>query len=184
MYQIALSQVKITVDPMNDNFGHIDTTDIQDFGDRLIVKIELDFNNDGITDLVISNTEAWGNAGGDWSVYLGRKDGNYDDIGYIFFHPLAFRIMPQTDGYSNLVIYHRMGGGEGDLIEYSISKNGIKELSSRIMRPDTEGESDNVEYMKLFGDLYNNPKSICCRLTEYIKNKNCKWYPGYYIQDK
>jgi hypothetical protein len=184
LLQISYSQKKIVADPIDFQFRSYDTTEIEDYSNRILVKIILDFNNDGIDDIAISDTYTWGNAGGDWDIYLGKKDGKYEYFDVLFFHPLAFKVHPQKYGTSTMIIYRRAGGGEGDLIEYSISNSGIKEVKSRIMKPDNESEADYVEYWKLFGDLYKNPKSTCCRLSEYLKDKNCKWYPGYDIENK
>jgi hypothetical protein len=179
--QISFSQEKIVADPIDDQINHNDEYDIEYIPSSLIVKIILDFNNDGIDDIAISVTR-WGNAGGYWCIYLGRKDRKYTNIGNIFFHPLAFTIIPQNYGVSSMMIFHRWNAGEGDLIEYSISDQGIKEMKSRVMKP--ADDEDHAEYIKLFGDLYKHPKSTCCRLLDYVKDKNCKWYPGYYIRDK
>jgi hypothetical protein len=181
---MSFSQENIFDDPIKSLCGSEDTTDLEMYSGRLLVKINLDFNNDGIVDLAFSDTEAWGNAGGDWTIYLGRKDGKFESIGEVFFHPLAFKIQPIKYGISKMIIYRRAGGGEGDLIEYSISINGIKEIKSRLMKPDDKSEKDYDIYWKLFGDLYNNPKSTCCIMVDYIKNNNCKWYPGYTIENK
>jgi hypothetical protein len=123
------------------------------------IMIEADFNCDGRTDLALSDSTLWGNAGGEWGIYLKQDDGRYIYTGSAFFHPLAFHIDKKTDGIGIMTVYHRAGGGDGALVKFEITRGSVKEVSSEAFRP-SENDPDSLNYKRyqsLFAVLRDHP---------------------------
>jgi hypothetical protein len=146
-----------------------------------LIRFVADFNADGLTDVAVSDTYdgAWGSAGGEWQLYLQRKSGSYIPVGRpIFFHPLAIHIKPIEKGNSQITVYIRSNVAEGSLIQSEFSDKPVKQLGTRIMKPNVN-EADKKEYEKLFGHRYNSPVSEFCMLSDYLEANTCKWRKGY-----
>lgn len=130
-------QDTITVkNPLLDCFNSFlqDSADLDP--EREILKIEYDFNSDGIPDLAISNSpNLCGSAGCQWDIYLGQQSGGYKEFDGLFFNDGAIYVQPIAEGRSRIYTYSRSGGGEGSIEEYDLSAQGIK-LIKRIA-PDT-----------------------------------------------
>ena len=123
------------------------------------VVIETDFNCDGKKDLALSNGSEWGNAGGDWGIYIRQSDGRFRYAGSAFFHPLAFHIERAGDQTALMTVYQRAGGGDGSLVTYKITKNSVKQLSSERFRPsENKPDSPNHKrYEEMFSGLREHP---------------------------
>jgi len=94
--------------------------------DMTLLKIEADFNNDGLLDIAVNGDAEMGNAGTDWDIYLRTKDGKFKLLDGMFFHPSAITIKPIKKGQARLIAYHRGDPNEGSIAEYLISSSGIK----------------------------------------------------------
>jgi len=123
------------------------------------VMMEVDFDCDGTSDMALSDAKLWGNAGGDWRIHIKQPDGRYVYAGSLFFHPLAFNVVRQKAGVGIMTVYLRAGGGEGALVTYEITREGVKELSSEEFRPmESESDSPNHKrYEALFSGLRQKP---------------------------
>ncbi len=115
-------------------------------------RITSDFNSDGISDMAISTTlNAFGNAGGMFTFYLGNMNGEYSKVGSIFMHALAANLKPVHDGEGLLTVYVRDGGPGGDLISYSVTKTGIVGKAKRYIKARDGGpEADQHLYQSFF----------------------------------
>ncbi len=103
--------------------GGIDSIDI-------LLKIEYDFNSDGILDLATTTCPLLcGNAGCQWSISLGQKSREYIYLDELFFGDGASSIQQVAQGRSKLFTYWRNGPEEGSIKEYELSSSGIKEIS-------------------------------------------------------
>lgn len=154
---------------------------LQDTKDVRLVRIVSDVNNDNFIDIAISASSDWGNAGGNWDIYLGNNDGKYRFLARMFFHPLAISIQPIRKGTTRIITYIRHGAYSGNLIEHNLSSAGIERIKGKITKPGDGGvEADQKEHLELFGHLRNEPISEFCALSDYLKNKNCLWKKGYY----
>ena len=60
----------------------------------VLLRIRADFDNDGVTDLALSDSSTWGNAGGQWLLFRGQRDGSYVYWGTRFFAPGAAAAPP------------------------------------------------------------------------------------------
>lgn len=146
-----------------------------------LVRIITDFNNDGLEDIALSDNSMMGNGGGPFKVYLKDKTGNYKYIGILGIHPAAINIQPIKKGVTKIIGYWHMSAIEGYLFEYSLSNDGIKNISRKLIKPGDAEYGGNDEDKKLFDKLFGNRKPISeyCKLIDYIKDKNCKWEKGY-----
>ncbi len=103
--------------------GGIDSIDI-------LLKIEHDFNSDGILDFATTTCPLLcGNAGCQWSISLGQKSGEYIYLDELFFGDGAISIQRIARGRSKLYTYCRNGPEEGSIKEYELTSSGIKEKS-------------------------------------------------------
>ena len=123
------------------------------------IMIEADFNCDGKPDLALSDSSLWGNAGGEWAIYLKQRDGRYLYTGSAFFHPLAFHIDKKTDGIGIMTVYQRAGGGDGALVKFEVTKGSVEKVSSEAFRPSkNDPDSPNYKrYQSLFSVLRDHP---------------------------
>lgn len=146
---------------------------------QLLIKIEYDFNNDHLTDLALSESSSWGNAGGEWSIYLREANGNFRSIGTLFFHPDAISLDLQQQSRSILRAYIRSNAGEGNLVTYSLSSTGLKKESERLLRPDEQHPSDQAIYTSLFEHSALTTAVSHCLLSDYLLKTTISWQPGY-----
>ncbi len=146
-----------------------------------LVRFIADFDSDGIEDIAVSDTYngAWGNAGGEWQIYLRKRNGKYVHFKEtIFFHPLAINIEKIKKGLSKITIYGRHNASEGDLIVYHMTSKGMRTVKCKTIKP-VENKADEDDYQQLFGRLYKEQISEVCMLADYLKY-NCNWRKGYY----
>lgn len=123
-------------------------------------RITSDFNSDGISDLAISTAlNAFGNAGGMFTFYLGNTNGEYSAIGSIFMHALAANLRPVQAGEGLLTVYVRDGGPGGDLISYSVTKTGIVEKAKRYIKARDGGPEADQQLYQSFFDQNNRLKA-------------------------
>ncbi len=145
-----------------------------------LVRIETNFDNDGYVDIAVINTGTWGasSGGGEWEIYLATDHGKYFFLNRLFFHPYAILSEALEKGIGQLRLYHRIDANQGYLYEFKVTRFCVWKINERIM--DMRKDEDEAEYQKLFGDLRINKISEFCKLTNYLKNKNCVWHKGYY----
>ncbi|MBK1877905.1 hypothetical protein [Pelagicoccus mobilis] len=138
--------------------------------EKVYSRIVADFNEDGIIDVAYSEPGLCGNAGCWWSIHKGRGNGFYEkEVLSAFFHPLAVNIS-MKEGKPVVTIYHRAGGGEGQLIEYEPNSNELTKISERTIYPDDNGNAkDRLLYEELFGDLRNNRIDETISEVEYLE---------------
>jgi hypothetical protein len=181
---LAVAQDVVT-DPVEDFASQYrDTSSIDHFNKMVLIKIVRDFNNDGINDIAVSETSEWGNAGGEWDIYLGQADGHYKYLDQMIFHADGIAFLPLCQGISEVVTYIHGGAEEGDLVHYYLSDKGVSKISGRrIVFNNPKDAEEYAKYNQLFGNAYKRPMSVCCRLSEYLRNKNCNWQPGYFIRE-
>lgn len=117
-------------------------------------RFRADFNGDGIPDVALSSDRSqFGKSGGEFSIYLGTRNGRWRYIGSIDVHPLAVHLEKLRAGEGILTVYVRSSGAAGQLVRYSITARGVKELSSKQIHPGDGGtESGRAEYARYFDD--------------------------------
>jgi hypothetical protein len=144
-----------------------------------ICKIEADFNSDGILDLAFSDTYLCGAHACDWEIYLGLENESYSFFSTLWFSNYAIKIDSISKGVSKIYVYDKAGGGIGDIIEYKLSlSEGIKEISSRIIYPNTSPENDDYKYYK---EIFYKSVLIdsCVNISDYLKTKKIHWKKAY-----
>jgi len=176
------SQAQVVSDPVEwsvENYRDENVDSIPDC--HILVKIVRDFNNDGIGDIAISDTYDWGNAGGDWDIFLGTKNKQYKYLGDLGFHPDAIAFKPIEREASQITVYIHTSAGGGDLIHYRLSSKGIREIKRKSLVLDNADDAKEFEkYDQLFANVNKNPISVWCKLSDYLRDKNCRWQPGYF----
>jgi hypothetical protein len=117
-------------------------------------RFRADFNHDGVPDVAVS--EDWrefGKMGGSFEIYLGTRPGKWRYVGAIAAHPLALHLEKRRHGEGILTVYLRSSGTAGELIRYSVSERGVKQVSSRVIHPGDGGtDAGRAEYAKYFAD--------------------------------
>lgn len=179
--QAEMNEIKDPIREYTTSIKHQLTTNSNLLKSIRLIRFEADFNTDGLMDIAVSDTYegAWGNAGGEWQLYLQTNTGNYIPVSRpIFFHPLAIHIKPVKKGHSQITVYIRSSVAEGSLIQYDFSDNNLKQLGTRLMKSN-ESEADKKEYERLFGHLYSSPVSEFCMLWDYLEANTCEWRKGY-----
>jgi len=123
----------------------------------VLLRIRADFDNDGITDLALSESSTWGNAG------------------TLFFSPGAATLRPLTLGISELASYVRMSASRGTLQLYRVTSTEISRTSELSL--DLERPSDRERYEGLLPIEGKLPVEYC-KLLEYRRDPANCWRPG------
>jgi hypothetical protein len=97
---------------------------------RAVLKIEYDFNSDGIPDLALSNwPDQCGSGGCGWDIYLGQSSGGYVQLyDGLFFSDGAISVQPIRPGVSRIYIYVHNSAVDGLLENFELSARGIKHV--------------------------------------------------------
>ncbi len=137
-------------------------------------RLVADFNNDGIDDVALSyDTSMFGNAGGQFFLYLGKGDGTYREIGSFFAHPLAINLKKTITGEGTVTTYARSNAGSGFIVEERITSVGIFMVNRKLIQP---GDAGVPEDQKLYGDLFGNATRIKAEISE-TKDNVVMWKP-------
>jgi hypothetical protein len=140
----------------------------------VLLRLRLDFNNDGIMDLAVSEGSIRGQAGGPWLIFLGDRDGRYTYAGELFFYPTTFAVRPVTPGTAEVTTFERMSASGGRVAIYRISQAGITLIREYALE-DVPG-ADRERYRALFPPP--GPQAESCRLMDYRRDKPHCWRPG------
>ena len=140
--------------------------------DRVILKVEYDFNSDGIPDVALSDCpNLCGNAGCEWSIYLGQPSGEYflmDD--QLFFNDGAMFIQPLSKGVSKIYTYSHFSGDEGSLEQYTLDSTGIRELIR------TPADTANWQAFERLCDGKPSPLVVYSTSVQlYLKTREIAW---------
>lgn len=119
-----------------------------------------DFDDDGVLDLALSvPLGMFGQAGGNFSIYLARSDGTYHTFGAVFLNPRAISIESVGEKL-NLWTYSRSSGSEGQLGYFVFStKNDVNPSVSdfvgvTVYPGDGGTELGRELYSTVFADKY------------------------------
>lgn len=89
------------------------------------LEIWADLDGDGVQDHLVSEpVRDFGQSGGSWEVFLGRKEGGFALAGTIYAHPLALRVERGWDS-TRLWIYLKSSGSSGGLGYYTLKAGAI-----------------------------------------------------------
>ena len=156
-----------------------------------VIKIETDLDGNGSDDYMLSTYCAvsgdsypiggWGNAGGNWDVYLSIDD-NFVLYPTPFFHPPAYHYQPVgIEGVFSILLYHRLNanGGVYAIYQYRTPYRGYSDVGSKgellfSEEVDCEGGcavSEKNEYL-LEGAL--TVEAVWCDLDSFFGGK-CEW---------
>jgi hypothetical protein len=141
----------------------------------VLLRIRADFDNDGITDIALSESSTWGNAGGQWLLFRGQSDGKYVYWGTLFFSPSAARVRTLAGGTSEMVLYVRKSVSRGTIHVYRVTSAGISPVSDLSL--DLDRPSDRERYNELLR-LERQLPVESCRLLEYRQDAATCWRPG------
>ncbi len=102
------------------------------------LEINADIDGDGIADRLVSEPiRDFGNAGGHWEVFLGKKEGLVS-VGSIFAHPLALRTEKLFDSV-RIWVYSRASGSSGGLGFYVLKEGRLSDLKMIDISPGDGG---------------------------------------------
>ncbi len=141
----------------------------------VLPRIRADFDSDGITDLALSESSTWGNAGGQWLLFRGQSDGSYVYWGTLFFSPGAAAVRLLARGTSEMALYVRMGISRGTVQVDRVTSGDISRVSELSL--DLERPSDRERYDTLFQPDRKLPVEYC-KLLEYRRDAANCWRPG------
>jgi hypothetical protein len=149
----------------------------QEEPDLRLIRLYADFDCDGAVDVAVSGSHTWGRAGGIWDIYLSRPDRRYVRVAQLLFHPKAIVIEKLRPGTGRLTVFQRTGDTLGRLIHYRLSEQGLVKASERNMNLGDHGVGpDQATYEELFRQPL---PSEYCLWTEFERNRDCEWRPGY-----
>ncbi len=98
-----------------------------------------DFNCDGIEDMALSvDVSFFGNAGGDFDIYLRDNKSNLRKYASIFLHYRAIAIEKIGENV-RLWVYRRCGGWIGDIGYYEVKAEGLSDYKSITIYPGDSG---------------------------------------------
>lgn len=141
----------------------------------VLLRIRADFDNDGVSDLALSDSSTWGNAGGQWLLFRGQPDQSYVYWGTLFFSPGAAVLRPQAPGTSELALYVRTSLSHGKIHVYRMTSDAISPVSELAL--DLERSSDRERYEALLRSGSRPPVEYC-KLLEYRRAAATCWQPG------
>lgn len=128
-----------------------------------------DFNCDGIEDMALSvDISLFGNAGGDFDIYLRKNKGDLRKYASIFLHYRAIAIEKIGEDV-RLWAYRRSGGWVGDIGYYEVKAEGLSDYKSIMIYPGDSGtEMGNAIYGAVFK---NSAKEFRVEKSETINGK-------------
>lgn len=102
------------------------------------LEINADIDGDGIADRLVSEPISdFGSAGGNWEVFLGKKEGLVS-AGSLFAHPMALRTEKLLD-YVRIWVYLKSSGSSGALGFYALKEGRISDLKMIVISPGDGG---------------------------------------------
>ncbi len=136
------------------------------------VRFLADFNADGILDMALScDKSLFGNAGGQFTLYLGNGKGKYRKHGEFFAHPMAVSLEKIRDEV-RLWTYYRGGGWIGQIGYNEILKEKLSKYNSITIHPGDGGtKMGNAIYESV---IKNSDLPITVEWSE-TKNGIVKW---------
>jgi hypothetical protein len=139
--------------------------------ERAVLKIEYDFNCDGIADLAISNSpNLCGNAGCEWQIFLGQPLGGYTFLDQLFFNDGGICIQSLTKGSSRVYTYTHYSAAEGSLEEYELSFRGINLI--------TRTAADTSNWHKFVRLCKGEPSPFVvfsCNVLQFLRTRQYAW---------
>jgi len=141
----------------------------------VLLRIRADFDNDGVDDLALSDSSTWGNAGGQWLLFRGQRDGSYVYWGTLFFAPGAAALRPVGRGEAELALYVRMSASRGVVHVYRLTSAEITRLSA--VSVDLDRPRDRERHDVLLRPVRQLPVEYC-KLLEYRRDAAHCWHPG------
>jgi hypothetical protein len=146
-----------------------DSTDLDP--ERAVLKIEYDFDSDGVLDLAISNSpNLCGNAGCEWRLFLGQPSGGYIYCKQLFFNDGAIYIQPLAKGLSRVYTYTHYSAAEGSLEEYELSSHGANLI--------TRTASDTANWGKFLRLCNGKPSPLVvfsCNVLQFLRTRQYAW---------
>lgn len=162
----------LTINPELDFLSAFEDTLFQDELEKhTICKINFDFNFDGIQDIALTDHYLWGAHIGPWEIYLGIGNSKYLFVGEIWFHNDAVRFDSLANGKSNVIVFDRAGGANVDIVEYSLSKDGINQFERNLLQFESFEKMNEAfkEYR------FQTFKDSCISVKYYLKNREIKF---------
>src|SRR5215510_10758857 len=101
----------------------------------VLLRVRADLDGDGRRDLALSDSSTWGNAGGQWLLFRGQRDGGYVYWGTLFFSPATLVIGPRP---GDLTAWVRVAASRGSLQAHRLGSETItleRERSFDLDRP-------------------------------------------------
>jgi len=138
----------------------------------VLLRIRDDFDGDGIGDLALSDSSTWGNAGGQWLLFRGQRDGGYVYWGTLFFSPATLAIGPRA---GDLTAWVRVAASRGSLQAHRL---GSETITLERERPlDLDRPSDRAAYEAVLA-AGRRPAVEHCKLLAYRQDPAGCWRPG------
>src|SRR5262245_22011168 len=132
----------------------------------VLLRIRDDFDGDGIGDLALSDSSTWGNAGGQWLLFRGQRDGAYVYWGTLFFSPGTLAIGPRP---GDVTAWVRVVASLGTL--------QVHRLGSETITLELEHPSDRAAYEAALS-AGRRPAVEHCKLLAYRQDPAGCWRPG------
>jgi len=129
-----------------------------------IIRIEADFDNDGLPDLALTTSDACGNKTCAFVLFLRRPDGTHVRVGELGSLPFGYRIVPVSPGLSRF----ETCTASGDIVHHvsvHVSRAGP---SSPARSPVPARDDGRCRWEGTF-------EWSECGASEYICSGSCRW---------
>lgn len=114
-----------------------------------ILRLERDFNFDGLSDIALGNSAEFGNAGGPWELWIRQPTRNYRRLnGFLMFSPEGYRLSRKARGVGVIRGCAHMSARDCTPFEIEISTIGIVTVPRERIDRKSFPECETAEFLK------------------------------------
>lgn len=114
-----------------------------------ILRLERDFNFDGLSDIALGNSSEFGNAGGPWELWIRQPTGTYRRLkGSPIFSPEGYRLNRKERGVGVIRGCSHMSARDCTPFEIEISTKGIVTVPRERIDRKSFPECETAEFLK------------------------------------
>jgi hypothetical protein len=135
-----------------------------------LMRMVLDFNNDGLEDMAVSDSSRLNGSCVNWKLYLRTREQKYAYRGSLLLDMARVCIEPLNKGMTRISTCGRDADGGYRYYEYRLTERRLRRTRSEKVLP-----SDRR--IRTFGSAFNIYKKQLdvCYLSDFLKTRNCLW---------
>lgn len=114
-----------------------------------ILRLERDFNFDGLSDIALGNSSEFGNAGGPWELWIQQPTRKFRRLnGFLMFSPKGYRLSRKEWGVGVIRGCSHMSARDCTPFEIEISTKGIVTVPRERIDRNSFPECETAEFLK------------------------------------